>query len=129
MAGTASLIASIVFAFQAPGGWVTGFLFLIGSGVGVPVAIKLGFKLLPRTSLGKSFILTGPTDAKEQTVETGLKDMEGKEGVAKTMLRPSGVAIIEGERIDVQTEGEIVEKDSRIQVVKVVGNTVFVKSV
>jgi membrane-bound serine protease (ClpP class) len=51
----------------------------------------------------------------------------GMEGVSLSMLRPSGVATIEGERLDVITSGEFVEKGKSIRVVSVDGTRILVK--
>jgi membrane-bound serine protease (ClpP class) len=125
--GAVSMIGSFVMAFRISP--VIGTIFLIVGPVGSILLFFMGLKLLPKTKMGRSFILNGPASEKEQTVETGFQGLEGKEGVAKTVLRPSGIAIIDNERVTVQTEGERVEKDSRIKVVKVVGNKIFVDKV
>ena len=49
--------------------------------------------------------------------------------MTKSVLRPAGIAVIDNERVTVQTEGERIEKDLRIKVVKVVGNKVFVERI
>jgi membrane-bound serine protease (ClpP class) len=53
----------------------------------------------------------------------------GKEGLAQTVLRPAGIALIEGKRMDVVTAGENVDKGSRIKVTKVEGNRIVVRSI
>ncbi|HLY76139.1 MAG TPA: NfeD family protein [Planctomycetota bacterium] len=53
----------------------------------------------------------------------------GKEGLAQTTLRPAGIALIEGKKMDVVTAGESVEKGSRVKVTKVEGNRIVVRSV
>ncbi|HEV3029325.1 MAG TPA: NfeD family protein [Planctomycetota bacterium] len=53
----------------------------------------------------------------------------GKEGQAQTILRPAGIALIEGKKVDVVTAGENVEKGSRVKVTKVEGNRIVVRSV
>ena len=40
----------------------------------------------------------------------------GDEGLAKTFLRPVGQALINGKLFDVQTHGEIIEANTRVQV-------------
>ena len=52
--------------------------------------------------------------------------LAGKEGVALSTLRPAGTAIIEGDRVDVVTEGEFIEKDTPIRVLGVEGTRVIV---
>ena len=53
----------------------------------------------------------------------------GKQGVAVTPLRPTGVAEIEGERIEVVTEGDFISAGSRIKVVAMDRRKYFVRLV
>ncbi|WP_010097047.1 NfeD family protein [Ornithinibacillus scapharcae] len=54
-------------------------------------------------------------------------DLIGKEGVAVTGLRPSGVALIDNERVDVVTEGSFIQVNTKLKVVKVEGVRVVVR--
>ncbi|MBR3298161.1 MAG: hypothetical protein IKI64_03050 [Clostridia bacterium] len=45
----------------------------------------------------------------------------GKEGVTLTALRPSGIAMIDGKRLDVLAEGEFIEKGETVKVSAVQG--------
>ena len=58
-----------------------------------------------------------------------LNCLLGKEGIAKSMLRPSGAALIDGKIIDVQTLGEFIKEGSKIKVIKVEGNKVVVTTI
>lgn len=51
----------------------------------------------------------------------------GKQGIAVTPLRPTGVAEIEGERIEVVTEGDFISAGSRIKVVAMDRRKYFVR--
>jgi membrane-bound serine protease (ClpP class) len=126
--GVTLIVGSIIMAFNT-GSAASGVVFVVLAVIGIPLAIHAGFKILPRTSLGRGFILSGPATPEEQAVDTGYEEYEGKEGVTKSKLRPSGIAIIENERLTVQSEGEWIEKGARIKVIKVVGNKIFVESV
>ena len=53
----------------------------------------------------------------------------GQEGVAATMLRPAGVAQFGDRRVDVVTDGEIIDADTRVTAVDVRGNRVVVRAV
>lgn len=46
-----------------------------------------------------------------------------------TVLRPSGTAVINNERIDVVSEGGFIEQNSRITVIKVEGVRIVVRLV
>jgi len=64
---------------------------------------------------------TAHADSKETA-----KVFVGDEGVAVSFLRPSGKADIGGERIDVTTYNEFIEKGSPVKVAEVSGNRVIV---
>ena len=56
-----------------------------------------------------------------------LKDLAGKEGVAHTTLRPAGIAKIDGNLVDVVTEGDFIDAGSPIVVLRVVGGRNIVR--
>jgi membrane-bound serine protease (ClpP class) len=58
-----------------------------------------------------------------------LNDLLSEEGIALTTLRPSGIANIKGDKIDVISEGEMISKNTRIKVIDVKGNRIIVKPV
>jgi len=129
MAG-ACFIASITFAFQESRTW--GFGFLGGTLIVVPILIVVAFKVLPVTPIGKRMILAGPDRTRavrgadvSSAPRHGLLD---REGVAATTLRPAGVVEIDGERVDVITEGEWVDAGTAVVVTEVEGNRVVVRA-
>ncbi|MEG6614835.1 NfeD family protein [Peptococcaceae bacterium 1198_IL3148] len=58
-----------------------------------------------------------------------LKQLLGKEGVVISKLRPSGAVEIEGQRIDVVSEGGYIMPGTKIVVVRVEGSRVVVKEI
>lgn len=52
-----------------------------------------------------------------------------KHGHAMSVLRPAGIAMIEGARVDVVSDGEMIEAGERIQVTRVDGNRIVVRRV
>ena len=56
-----------------------------------------------------------------------LSHLKGMAGVAETMLRPAGVATIDGRRYEVLSEGDFIPPQTRILVDKVEGAKIFVK--
>jgi len=64
-------------------------------------------------------------DAHAASRETAMVSV-GDEGVAISLLRPSGKADINGQRIDVSTYNEFIEKGSPVRVAEVSGNRVIV---
>ena len=61
--------------------------------------------------------------------QDGIEKLLHKEGVTSSMLRPSGIAIIEKKRYDVVSEGNVVEKDTLVKVVKVEANQIIVRPI
>ena len=120
--GFVCAIASIYMAFQRESlvlGWV-----LVGiTVVSVPFLAVLWVKVLNRVFAMKH------TQKGYTGVQAGLKPLLGREGVAITHLRPAGMARFDGKKVDVVSEGEMIERDSRIKVVEVEGNRVVVRVV
>ena len=56
-----------------------------------------------------------------------LEELVGKTGVAVTPLRPSGIALIDGQRYSVESQGTFIEKDSAVTVIKVDGPKITVQ--
>jgi membrane-bound serine protease (ClpP class) len=59
-----------------------------------------------------------------QSVETAIS--AGRTGTAITLLRPSGIAVIDDRRYDVVTRGEFLEKGTPIRVVSAKGARIVV---
>jgi membrane-bound serine protease (ClpP class) len=69
------------------------------------------------------------SEAAYKSYSEDLDGLVGAEGVATTVLRPSGTARIEGRRVDVVARGEMIESGAAVKVVEVTGNRVVVKRV
>lgn len=74
----------------------------------LPYSRGMGGVLLDRATSQEAGYLSAPD----------RRDLEGRVGVALTDLRPSGTVSIDGERIDVVTEGPWVEKGDRVVVLR-----------
>lgn len=53
----------------------------------------------------------------------------GKEGIAITMLRPSGIVEVDGVKLDVVTEGEFLPKGTKVKVDKIEGMRIVVTKI
>jgi membrane-bound serine protease (ClpP class) len=62
-------------------------------------------------------------------IGTDRPELLNKTGQALTLLRPSGMAMIDGKRVDVVTEGPPVEQGTPIKVVAIEGLRVVVRAV
>lgn len=103
---------------------LAGVILVVVDLIVIPASVFIGFKLLARSpvSLKKSL-------SREDGVQSQAPDLEHylhMEGVAVTDLRPSGVALIDGKRLDVVSRGEYLEKTSNVVVIAVTGNQIIV---
>jgi membrane-bound serine protease (ClpP class) len=100
-------------------GSTVGVIFLAVTVLLMPFAVYYAFRMLRRTAM-----VTKPMPAgghNEPAFATGTR------GVTVSILRPSGTAMIDGRKRSVVTQGEIVEKDVKIEVVRCEGNRVVVR--
>ena len=126
--GLLSMVASgfifyslyLVFAISTN----TGIFVLIADLIIVPAAVFMGFRLLAISPVTLKTKLSDESGVNAQ--KPGLEDLVGREGVTLSTLRPSGIAILEGKRVDVVSRGEYLEKSSEIIVLSVTGNQVIV---
>ncbi len=105
--------------------------YVVGAMIGAMVSGILLAKLLPKVPVVGLFYLGVPKPEaiahREAAGVTSGKNLVGKRGTAMTMLRPAGRAVIDGEIFDVTTEGDLVAKDNRIEVIAQKGNNIVVR--
>lgn len=112
-------------------GAVHGFGVLIFCGTATVILIYFGIKILPKTYIGKKIILSDSVNKQSgyHAESFNAAQLVGKEGVAESALRPAGIAAIGDQRLDVVTDGEFIDAQRRIKVIKVDGNRVVVETV
>jgi len=85
---------------------------------------------MQRGRLSKSFLVlrehSNGTSVPE--VREAEKELVGKTGVAITILRPSGFAEFEGNRVAVSTSGEFIQKGASVTVIKAEGMHILVRA-
>ena len=102
-----------------------GFSFVAADLILIPVLVIVGLKLLARSPVTLRKTLSRKEGVSSQSSE--LESYVGRQGNAVTNLRPAGIAVINGKRVDVVTRGEYLEKDSAIIVTAVTGNQIIVR--
>ena len=141
ISGIACIIASLLLAMLEwkPGDWSTfppveefakPLVVIALAFTGALVLIGIASKYLPSAPFVSRLFLSKKMDKKDgYSVHSSFekKDVEGKTGVAKTTLRPSGKAIIANRLFDVVTTGDFIQKGSPIKVVKIDGNHIVVE--
>ncbi len=123
--GVVCLLGAAVVGFAEFGPKV-GSLILMAELLAGTVLTILWMRYFPKTPLGRKYILDPSTAAHAPTEP---EKWLGHEGVALTDLRPAGSARLEGEKVDVITNGEHLESGTRVKVVRVDGPSIFVRRV
>jgi len=105
-------------------------LRVVMSLLGAIVLSLVMLRLLPRTPLGHRLVLDQGLSAREGYASAPDTDhrLLGRTGRASTPLHPAGIAQIDGERVDVVSTGDPIDVDEAIEVVRVDGNRVVVRS-
>ena len=84
-------------------------------------------RFLPKSDIWNRLILRADiADKSGYATGESFEHLIGAEGIALTTLRPAGAAIINGNRIDVVTEGDYIDHNSKIIVKAVEGSKVVV---
>lgn len=118
--GFISCVAAIYFAFRvdvwAGAGGIVIVVLL------TPTMIYFGLKRASlKTTLDKGNGAVSPPSE--------LALLLGKKGVARSALRPAGMATIDGERVNVVTRGDLISQGTPVRVIEVEGTRVVVKAV
>lgn len=94
------------------------------------------WRILPKLPFFNRVFLSPPTLVPSTAgggsglgIDPGLTALVGRTGTAVTVLRPSGAMEIDGQRIDVATEGEFVAAGTKVRVLYVNVNLVVVAAV
>ncbi len=114
--GIASLIAGLIFSARD----LTSFITVLGVGIaGSAVLLPLLYLLFKRLGiLRKIFLGEGMLPEEGYVSHEPIESLVGKKGVAVTVLRPAGVARIEGRRYNVLSTGAYISDGTTIIVVE-----------
>lgn len=111
----------LVFEISLTLGWALVVLDLIS----IPVLVIFGLKMVAKSPARLSRTLSSEEGVTSQKPE--LDNFLNQTGTAVTDLRPSGTAVVNGNRVDVVTQGEYINKDTLVEVVAITGNQIIVR--
>ncbi len=122
LAGACCLVAAVIEGYVRFGGR-TGNLILLGVLASLVAGFLLWLKYFPDSRVAKIFI------SRQVVGEIGTEKPEllDQTGTALSALRPAGTAVINGKRVDVVTEGQMIDPGAPIRVVAVEGMRVVVR--
>lgn len=124
--GILSLVAAIGKAYYEYG-LATGTFVLIGIGVVTMVGFIVWMRVFPHTGIGRRIMLQKSLVPGEGQKDQTIRGLVGQVGQAITPLRPAGTVLIDGRRVDVVAENELIEAGSTVTVVHEEGMRVVVR--
>ncbi len=124
IAGAILLVTAVVMAYTDLG-TEAGNIALVLAVVVSAVMWWWWAKYFQRTRLGR--MMTLESSSTGDTTTPGLQEFVGMAGTALTSLRPGGTVLIGGRHVDAMTDGEFIERDTAIVVVRRQGSTVVVR--
>ena len=124
-----SFVATVVVGFLM--GTTPGVVALLAVSVLTPFLIYVLIRVWPHTPVARRLILSGPTGIAKagDLAHYDPKELVGRVGTAKTMLRPSGKMTLDGRPIDCITEGDLVPAGRKVKILVVEGARVVVRPV
>jgi membrane-bound serine protease (ClpP class) len=109
---------------------MAGTLTLVGVVIALPTVGGAMLHYWQKSPMGRRFFLTSPTeDATVAALPTNkeLEELRGRFGKTLSTLRPGGVADFDGRRVDVITEGLMVDPGQWVRCVDVRAGKVVVR--
>jgi membrane-bound serine protease (ClpP class) len=100
-------------------------------GITGALLVPLLFPMMAGSGFAGWLVLKEKEDRRQgfSSAENEFQALLGRQGVAGTPLRPAGVMMIDGERVDVVSEGGFISAQTPVEVVKVEGRKVIVRPV
>ncbi|GAC1443423.1 MAG: hypothetical protein NVSMB59_08010 [Vulcanimicrobiaceae bacterium] len=122
--GALALFAAVVLAFGV------AFFFIAVQAISIAIVLSaiffaLSTRVFPESAFFRRITFTN-VQGPEYVASRDLRGLVGHVGVATSYLRPAGVADVDGERVDVLTEGDFLPAGARVRVSRVQGSRVFV---
>ena len=128
IAGVTGIICVLASIIMITNNLYGALLLIIGTVVIVLLLLVLLYKLgFANRFMGRLVL------KEEQKNEKGYKSAGltsswiGMTGMSISELRPAGTAEIDGKRMDVMTEGEFIERNVKVEVIKINGASLVVK--
>ncbi|HET6895268.1 MAG TPA: NfeD family protein [Candidatus Baltobacteraceae bacterium] len=125
--GGAVLLLSVLLAFGTPMIFVA--MQTVASAIVLTVILfYVATRIFPENAWIKKLTFAGAQGA-DYVTSSDFSSLLGKSGVAASYLRPSGVALVDGERVDVLTQGEFIHEGTPVRITRVEGARIFVEPI
>jgi membrane-bound serine protease (ClpP class) len=121
--GLASVVYGCWLAFGLGPAWGSGAVLM-------SVVMTVGLVILiVRSRTARKLVLDSRPSRDWKAPRAGLEGLLGREGVTLSPLRPAGIVDIDGQRLDVVTDSEFLDRGVRVRVSDVESTRVVVEPV
>lgn len=127
ISGVVVVIVSIIMISSSP---IQAMLILIGTAALVALLLIALVKLGWAKKYLKFFVLS--TEQKNEegyTSNNKYTSYIGKRGIAITPLRSAGIVMIDTDKLDAVSEGEFINKDALVEVIRAEGSSIIVREI
>ncbi len=121
--GFCCVLAGVIEGYVEFGAHTGNFILLLVLVISV-IGFSLWLKYFPDSRFAKIFI----SHRVSGEIGAGRPELLHEKGAAFTRLRPAGTAVIKGRRVDVVSEGQMIDAGTPVQVVAVEGMRVVVRA-
>jgi membrane-bound ClpP family serine protease len=130
ISGIILLITSIVITWNNYGSIAgLGMTFVVVALAGITVSVSLKSAATGRISKSALILKDGESRNAGYTATRDMGRYLGKDGIVITILRPAGIAEFDGERLNVVSNGEFIQKGVRVRIELIEGARILVREV
>lgn len=121
--GGIALVVGVILIYTNCGNhW--GNIATAATVVAVFVAVIAGFKVIQSNKLAMKAEIKGRVNELEKNLYS-----IGDKGTAVSELRPNGKGMFNGNKIDIYSNGEYIQRESEIEIIKITNDKIFVKPI
>lgn len=126
--GISSIVCLVAGVFLLADSVVEGVVITIGVLAALGILLAVILWLLSRGKLRTPFILEDEQKRAEGYLSSkDLNYLLGKQGVAVTDLRPTGVGVFDEIKLDVISQGNYISKGTEIEIIRVEGSRLIAR--
>ena len=123
IAGGIAIVVGVILIYSNYGN-MWGNIAAAITVVAVIIAVVGGFKVIQSNKLAMKAEIKG----KVNEIEKHLYNV-GDKGVAVSELRPNGKGVFNGSKVDIYSNGEYIQRQSEVEIIKITRDKIFVKTI
>lgn len=121
------MLYSIILAL---GGNISAIYMLLGAFIIAVIIFIIILKHLPSSRLWKKVVLQNSSTSEQGYISsTNQSSLLQREGIVLTELHPAGTILVDGQPIDVVSEGVYINKGASVRIIKIDGSRIIVRKI